>query len=900
MSAFFNSPDGKSPQGVFLLDPSTGQPTTVSGGGGGGGGGGSVTSAGNNGTNAQAVQGINNGVPVRTMEAGVVFINSTGNNVNIAGLGNASYGQLAAGASFQGTWDDVFSQPAAQILGGANQPLKYTIEQAIDSAGTKIISSVVFTRPAGQELCENVQLNGNYVRVTVKNVGYATTTDFTLNTTLGDLPPLPQSLDNNGNLKVVANSTSNFTRKFRDAMEVWPNANWTNYSKASGDLIQIEGNALGASYLTLSLDPLSAGTETYVESDAIYSMPLEVAVGLHRSNLRYGQELSFSIIDTNEDGVLPAAPAEIQISSIQQATTTLTVTCATAHGLRVGQRIGIYGVNNDSRLNYAALVVASVPSSVQFTVTAGPQGTLPSLTVGPFSPAAAFVYHRDSLSFAENGTAMIYEKVGNLFGAFYAKCEGGDTVPLAGTLNGDHSIATGSSATAYPITSSTAQYIGRPNTMQILSLAADRVYWSDEAVDAVGSQSVFRAGSKQVVPDPDKYYKLRFKVTNRKGFTVPVAKIVSAAKTGTTTATVITNVPHGLTTGDYITTCGVRDQTNFANITTGTVVASVVNSTTFTVVWGSAVTATSYGGVVFRVQGQSASQGFSSQVVQSASITSGILTLIGNTTWTGASIGDLVNVHGVRADLTGADIGVDGIYRVRDIVTTSLILEPVGGTSIPGTLGSVNCGGTFIQRTDFRISFIRLFDYERLRVEMQNRPAGDLTSSQNVVVSAFTPSINIQGAQANQSTTVPQPLLVSGLASSSNPGTGTTGRQQQLLSTLIGALVSKPYSIPEADWRYTGTLTTNVAVAVRAAGAAGIKNYVTGLQVQNTNATATTFLLQDGGTTIFQVSLPASMTTPISFTFNTPLGGTAATAMNANCGTTGANVITNVQGYFAP
>lgn len=159
---------------------------------------------------------------------------------------------------------------------------------------------------------------------------------------------------------------------------------------------------------------------------------------------------------------------------------------------------------------------------------------------------------------------------------------------------------------------------------------------------------------------------------------------------------------------------------------------------------------------------------------------------------------------------------------------------------------------------------------------------------------------SIAGTQANQSTSVPNPVLTSVYGVSANPTTGTTARQHYLLGTLIGAAIVKPYSIPESDWRYTGTLTTNTAVAARAAGAAGIKNYVTGIQVQNTSATATTFLLVDGATTIWQVSLPASMTLPIDFTFPTPLAGTAATAMNVNCGTTGANVITNVQGYFAP
>ena len=700
------------------------------GGGGGGGASGDVTAAGVSGTSAQAVQGITNGVPLHVNQAGVTFVNSSGNNVNIPGLTNSSYGQLAAGASFVGTWDDVFSQPAAQILGDGDQPLRYTVEQAIDAAGADVVSTVTFTRPKSKDLCENVQLNGNYMRVTVKNIGNAPTTSFELNTTFGDLPPLPQALDNNGNLKVVANGTSNFTQKLRDAMEVWPNNRWPAYSKASGDLIQLEGNAIGASYLALSLDPLTAGTETYIESDAIFGMPIDVGVGIHLSQRTYGQEASVALVSYDDTPLTP--PAEVQISSIQQATTTLTVTTAAAHNLKVGQRIGIYGVNNDSRLNYAALVVATCPTATQFTATAGPQGTIASLTVGPFSPTAAFVYARDAMSNAVNGTSMVFESATATEASFYAKSEGGDAVPLVGSANGKHSATITSTTTAYPVTATTGQYIGRPSAMQCLSLQADRVVWSDEAIDTAG-QSTTRASFKQVVPSPDALYKMRIKVANRKGFTVPVGKVTSAAKTGTTTATVVCP-SHGLTTGDYVVIYGNRDQTNFANLTTATVVASVVDANTFTIVWGSAVTATGYGGTVARVQGQQVLQGVTTQVAQSYSITSSIMTVVGNATWAGVSIGDLVNIHGARVDTTGVDAGIDGTYRVRDLVTTSLVLEPVGSTTIPATQSSVNIGGSIIKRTDMRISFVRLFDYERLRVEALPRPSGDSASAFPIAV----------------------------------------------------------------------------------------------------------------------------------------------------------------------
>lgn len=714
----------------------------VSGGGGGGGASGDVTAGGTSGTLAQAIQGINNGVPVRTTSTSKLYYNSTSNNTTT---------NLAAGVSFVGGWEDIFNQPALQVLIDCDQPVRVTIEQAIDAAGVNIVSKSEFVRAKSKDICECIQLNANYARVTVKNIGVSTTTVLSLNTTYGDLQPFPQALTNYGNFRVAASEVKNFNNKLRDAMESWPNNNWPSYSKATGDLIQLEGNACGASYLTLSLDPLTAGTEAYIESDAIFKMPFDLGVGLHTSQRTYGQELSLAIINQEESGVSPSGPTEIQISSIQQATSTLTVNTTANHGLKAGMRIGIYGVNNDSRLNYSALVVATTPTLTQFTCTAGPQGTIGSLTVGPFSPASAFVYVRDAISWATNGTSIIFENGSSTNASFYVKSEGGDATPIGGTINGSHSVTVSSTASSIPVATA-LNYTARPSTQYFVSQQADRVQWMDAGIDAISQQSS-RAAFAQVVPNPELLYKLRFKAKNLKGLTVPNAKIVSVTKTGTTTATVITASNHGLAVGDYIVTNGVRDQTNFANLTTATVVASVVNTTTFTVVWGSAVTATSYGGLVSRVQGQQVLQGQSPQVAQSYSISSSVLVLVGNATWTGVSIGDLVNLYGVRVDTTGADAGIDGVYRVRDLQTTTLYLEPTGDTTIPASAASTNVGGSVIRRTDFRISFVRLFDYERLRVEPLARPASDLVSAFPVAVQNFSLSVNQATAGTISTTT---------------------------------------------------------------------------------------------------------------------------------------------------
>jgi hypothetical protein len=118
--------------------------------------------------------------------------------------------------------------------------------------------------------------------------------------------------------------SQNITSKFREAFESYDPINggkWTE-SKASGDLVYVDGNAAAASYLVISKDPLNTGTETSITSIGQASLPIESAIGLSMSQRTLGQEFSLEMVDTGAQ--LPDVP-DIEISSISQATTTLTV-----------------------------------------------------------------------------------------------------------------------------------------------------------------------------------------------------------------------------------------------------------------------------------------------------------------------------------------------------------------------------------------------------------------------------------------------------------------------------------------------------------------------------------------------------------------------------------------------
>lgn len=530
--------------------------------------------------------------------------------------------------------------------------------------------------------------------------------------------------DNGDGTKLLSVSASNITTKFREAFEVAPqdSPDWVT-SAGSGDILVADGNAIAASYVVISKDPWTAGNVTSFESAATFPMPIEMALGISASQRVWGQEFAAEIVSTETP---LATPSDLAISSISQATTTLTVNTTLPHGLPIGARIGIRDVS-DSRFNYPALVVATVPSTTQFTVTAGPQGNLPSVTAGPFT--SGYVYLRSALGLAPNGTSMIFENTTVTNAAFYIRSASGDVQP-SGTAAGNHNVTVGTSASVQALNAART-YAFQPTTEYRLYLQADKLQWLDAGVDVI-TATTSRHNRTQVVPDPGQQYKIRFRATADAGVSKPIAKIVSVAKSGTTTATVVTDVAHGLTTGDYIATYGVRDQTNFANLTAATVVASVVDATTFTVVWGSAVTATAFGGIVWKVNGGNlpSACGAIAQVVQSVVRTSNILTLVGNGSWSGFLIGDYVNINGCY-DTSGVYVPIDGAYRVQNIATTTLTLEPIDDVVSPtgNDITLTNVSGAVIKRTDWRLSFIRLFDYERERVEVLARPQGDLSTA---------------------------------------------------------------------------------------------------------------------------------------------------------------------------
>ena len=112
----------------------------------------------------------------------------------------------------------------------------------------------------------------------------------------------------------------------------------------------------------------------------------------------------------------------------------------------------------------------------------------------------------------------------------------------------------------------------------------------------------------------------------------------------------------------------------------------------------------------------------------------------------------------------------------------------------------------------------------------------------------------------------------------------------------LGKLVCMPYGPPVNQVQgVTAAITNTADTAVIASGGAGVRNYVTGVTLVNSSATATVVELKDGSTVIWRGYAPANGTS--SAQFLTPLKGTAATAINAACLTTATNTYVTCVGF---
>lgn len=494
------------------------------------------------------------------------------------------------------------------------------------------------------------------------------------------------------------------------------------FSLTGKDIATINKSANGQQFIELSLDPININqNQSMIRFKQAINIPLYLESELSISQRVKGTSFTFELTD---NAIVIDTPSEFTITALSQTTSTLSVTISGKFDGYLGSWVDIYGLV-DSRFNYPNLCVASISNNgTLLTFTTSDEATLVSLTATPASIVGGKLKRQAKLMSASNATGIRFAGTSATAHAPMSRFNSG-SIKSFGTLIAAQQVSSASTLQKY-ISGAQGNVELAPTSRFKIEADAEQVTFLDSGVDATGMIETARAVSTAIRPDPLKDYYVRFRGNTSSSMTNPIAKIKSISKTGTTTATIVTDVAHGLVTGNYISVYGVRDQINFPALASAAV--TVINSTTVTVVIGTASTTSSYGGFIGVVNGGVSQAGLTVGSVQTvARDSSGFVTLVNGSTWSGfGGIEELVNLYGC-VDSAGNDLGLDGVYRVYNATTTTMILEPVvdvtgayvkdaTGTNVTpsgSVINTTNCGGITLLRSTLRVHDIITGDYQR-------------------------------------------------------------------------------------------------------------------------------------------------------------------------------------------
>lgn len=182
----------------------------------------------------------------------------------------------------------------------------------------------------------------------------------------------------------------------------------------------------------------------------------------------------------------------------------------------------------------------------------------------------------------------------------------------------------------------------------------------------------------------------------------------------------------------------------------------------------------------------------------------------------------------------------------------------------------------------------------------------DVLSLPNVTLAAGTNTNEVVGDAAHDAAIAGNPVRVAGRGMSADYTAVASGDTADFLSSLLGKLISLPYALPANTWNYAapaGGLVNQTAVTVKAAAGAGIRNYVTSVQIINSHQTISTeIMILDGaaGTVLWRGWAQAAGG-GISCKFDPPLRGTADTLLEVDevTATGTAGLLINLQGFVA-
>ena len=530
-------------------------------------------------------------------------------------------------------------------------------------------------------------------------------------------------------------------------------ADWGGFASvntAGGDFVTSVSGVNGQLIMAMSGSPLTPGESSVINYAAGVMQPC--ALEFAWSFVRTGISFATAVLFANDPVAGPdPVPQPINILSCYQSSavqgaaynatagTTMTIVLESAlpsvganAAVFLGDWVNITGLL-DNRLCYQNACISYIaPDRKTITVGFSDEVVLPSLAVPSITPTlgTAKVNFYNNLSGARNAFGLRFTGV-TATSAAVVSIFGGDDNQVSGTLTGDHRVAIASTAPTYVAGGSWGQYEIKATSRYMLECAPSASVLMDKAEQANTFWTPRETARTSVKPSGSATLYPRFRLYMPVNISRPVAKIIKAEKlTASTTATIYTDVPHGLVTGNWVTLKGIRDTAVFAAITVP-VQVTVVNATTFTAVIGTAAIATSYGGFVCIANGGKDQPGIIAQVVQSVQSIQANgetwLQVIGSGTWAGVAQGDYINMHGVRDAATGADLLMDGAWEVAHLATSTMVVRPIydiaGARISPnvGALGLTNAGGAVILRPTMRSHNLSVTSWRENRVQIDGQ-----------------------------------------------------------------------------------------------------------------------------------------------------------------------------------
>lgn len=280
---------------------------------------------------------------------------------------NSTADNLAVGASFAGAVESVLTFPAISLLFRADQTCIVTVTQYEDAGGLIVVNQPTqYIAYANQPIARSFPINGNYIRVSVKNVGVATTTSLTLDTAYGVIDSATQLNNNSVGLTEVA---GNLTRDiFRTTFS---NVIASGVDPSFFDIIRSIGTgqtvAQSAGNLVLT-SGTTANSETILRSVRSFNGSMIARMQTILSQRIAQNNFYFELVDVVGDGLTAT------INSATSITVTIPNSPFTAANVGQGMYLGAYSGTGTFAPQRG--VIASVSgNNVTYTVAGMAAGT---------------------------------------------------------------------------------------------------------------------------------------------------------------------------------------------------------------------------------------------------------------------------------------------------------------------------------------------------------------------------------------------------------------------------------------------------------------------------------------------------------------------------------------------